>query len=105
MRDRVAIQAEHGSPGFTFKLVAVRVDVLHLEVNVAVLELEGRDVAISINRSILREWSVRRTGIKKCANAHPWMWSSPRICHNAVEIPIEFLWHLPTNDEVRHLPF
>ena len=73
VREGIAIQAKHRLVGLSLQLESLGVDISCLEIDLAIVELEGGDVAVSIDGNIV------------------WMWWHKWIYHYSVEAAINLL--------------
>jgi len=80
MRERVPIQSKHRLVRLPLQLEPLGVDVTRLEIDLAIVKLEDRNVAVSIDGDIIwMRW-------------HEW------IYHYSVKAPIDILGNLSEDD-------
>ena len=80
MSERIAIQSKHRLVRLSLQLEPLGVDVTRLEIDLAVVELKDRDVAVSIDGYIVRmRWHER-------------------VYHHSVEASINLLGNFSEND-------
>lgn len=87
MSERVPVQSEHRLVRLSLQLEPLGIDVTRLEIDLAIVKLEDRDIAVSIDGNIVRmRWHER-------------------IHHYPVEAAIYLLWDLSENDLQKLLAF
>lgn len=82
MGEWVPIQPEKRFVGLSLELVPLRLNISGFHVDPAIVELEDRDVAVSIDRYVV------------------WMRGNEWIAHNTIKVAIDGLWHLAKDDQV-----
>lgn len=80
----IAIQSEHRFVCLSLQLESLSVDITRLEIDLAIVELEDRNVAVSIDGDIV------------------WMRWYKWIYHHSVEAAIDLLRDV-TKDDLQHL--
>lgn len=80
VRERVSIQTKHSFVCFALELQPLSIDISCFEADFSIVELEGRDIAVSVDRHIVGMWWYK--------------W----IDHDTVKAAIDLFWDLPEHD-------